>query len=237
MPALAAPRAGVRAGDGGAAAAVAISKYAPGIILCLAVTAVAFGLQAVEARLFGRAWLEALVLAILLGAAIRTFWAPSVHWKAGIDFSAKTLLEIAVVLLGASVSASALAAAGPALLIGIAAVVAIAILLSYGIGRLFGLPHCMATLIACGNSICGNSAIAAVAPVIGAEGQDVAAAIGFTAVLGVGVVLGLPLVVCGAALHPPRLRRVRWPDGLCRAAGSGRHHAGQRPCPPRWGRW
>ena len=51
----------------------------------------------------------------------------------------------------------------------------------------------MATLIACGNSICGNSAIAAVAPVIGAEGKDVAAAIGFTAVLGVGVVLGLPL--------------------------------------------
>jgi uncharacterized integral membrane protein (TIGR00698 family) len=54
-------------------------------------------------------------------------------------------------------------------------------------------------LIACGNSICGNSAIAAVAPVIGAEGKDVAAAIGFTAVLGVGVVLGLPLL--SAALH------------------------------------
>jgi uncharacterized integral membrane protein (TIGR00698 family) len=194
-PILIAPR----AGDGGAAAALTISKYAPGIMLCLAVTAGAFGLQAVEARLFGRAWLEALVLAILLGTAIRTVWAPSIHWQAGIDFSAKILLEVAVVLLGASVSASALAAAGPALLIGIAAVVAAAILLSYGIGRLFGLPHCMATLIACGNSICGNSAIAAVAPVIGAEGKDVAAAIGFTAVLGVGVVLGLPLL--SVALH------------------------------------
>jgi uncharacterized integral membrane protein (TIGR00698 family) len=59
-------------------------------------------------------------------------------------------------------------------------------------GRLLGLPHRIATLIACGNSICGNSAIAAVAPVIGADGQDVAAAIAFTAVLGVGVVLALP---------------------------------------------
>jgi uncharacterized integral membrane protein (TIGR00698 family) len=173
--------------------------YAPGVLLCLAVTAAAFGLQAAESRLFGRAWLEALVLAILLGTAIRTVWTPGVPWKAGVDFSAKILLEVAVVLLGASVSASALAAAGPALLIGIAAVVAVAILGSYGIGRLFGLPHCMATLIACGNSICGNSAIAAVAPVIGAEGRDVAAAIGFTAVLGVGVVLGLPLL--SAALH------------------------------------
>jgi uncharacterized integral membrane protein (TIGR00698 family) len=172
-----------------AAALRKVIGYAPGVLLCVGVTALAIGLQAVETKLFGRAWLEALVLAILIGTAIRTAWTPSALWKAGIDFSAKILLEGAVVLLGASVSAGALAAAGPALLIGIAAVVAMAILGSYSIGRLF----------ACGNSICGNSAIAAVAPVIGAEGKDVAAAIGFTAVLGVGVVLGLPLL--SAALH------------------------------------
>ena len=53
----------------------------------------------------------------------------------------------------------------------------------------------MAILIACGNSICGNSAIAAVAPVIGAHSDDVAASISFTAVLGVIVVLTLPLLV------------------------------------------
>jgi uncharacterized integral membrane protein (TIGR00698 family) len=57
----------------------------------------------------------------------------------------------------------------------------------------------MATLVACGNSICGNSAIAAVAPVIGADGDDVATAIAFTAVLGVVAVLGLPLLA--TALH------------------------------------
>ena len=105
------------------------------------------------------------------------------------------LLEIAVVLLGASVSARTVLAAGPGLLMGIAVVVVIAIAASYGMGRLLGLPHRMATLIACGNSICGNSAIAAIAPVIGADGEDVAASIAFTAVLGVVVVLALPLAV------------------------------------------
>jgi uncharacterized integral membrane protein (TIGR00698 family) len=50
-------------------------------------------------------------------------------------------------------------------------------------------------LIACGNSICGNSAIAAVAPVIGADGGDVASSIAFTAILGVAAVLGLPLLM------------------------------------------
>jgi uncharacterized integral membrane protein (TIGR00698 family) len=50
-------------------------------------------------------------------------------------------------------------------------------------------------LIACGNSICGNSAIAAVAPVIGADCDDIACSISFTAILGVVMVLGLPLLV------------------------------------------
>jgi len=152
-------------------------------------------LERVEVRLAGAAWLESLVLAILVGTAVRTAWTPGRRWTAGIDFSAKFLLEVAVVLLGVSVSAHTVLAAGPGLLFGIAAVVVLAIACSYGIGRLLGLPHRMATLIACGNSICGNSAIAAVAPIIGADGEDVAASIAFTAVLGVVVVLALPLAV------------------------------------------
>ena len=173
----------------------AARRVLPGIALCLAVTLAAAGLQIVERRLFGGAWLESLVLAILLGAVLRTSWTPGARWQPGITFSAKTLLEIAVVLLGASVSARTVLRAGPALLGGIAAVVLLAIAISYGIGRLLRLPHRMAVLIACGNSICGNSAIAAVAPVIGADGEEVAASIAFTAVFGVMLVLGLPLAV------------------------------------------
>jgi len=172
-------------------------KYAgllPGIGLCLAVTGAAYVLEAGERALTGKAWLEALVLAILIGTAVRSLWTPSDRWHDGIAFSAKYLLEVAVVLLGASVSAATILSAGVGLLAGIAGVVACAILLSFGIGRLLGLPARMALLVACGNSICGNSAIAAVAPVIGADSDDVAASIAFTAVLGVVVVIGLPLL-------------------------------------------
>ncbi len=170
-------------------------RIVPGVLLCAGVTLAAMGLERVEARLAGAAWLEALVLAILVGTAVRTVWTPGQRWIGGINFSAKFLLELAVVLLGASVSARTVMAAGPGLLLGIAVVVVAAIACSYGIGRLLGLPHRMATLIACGNSICGNSAIAAVAPIIGADGEDVAASIAFTAVLGVVVVLTLPLLM------------------------------------------
>jgi uncharacterized integral membrane protein (TIGR00698 family) len=172
-----------------------LKDHLPGIALCVAVTLIAIALEKIEVGLAGHAYLEALVIAILVGVAIRAFWTPGPAWQDGIGFSAKTLLEIAVVLLGASLSAALVVALGPILLIGIAIIVAVAIVSSYAICRALGLPRKMSVLVACGNSICGNSAIAAVAPVIGAKPADVASSIAFTAVLGVVVVLGLPLLV------------------------------------------
>ncbi len=170
------------------------SGLIPGVVLCVAVTFAALTAQRVEVALTGRAWLEALVLAILIGTAVRTAWTPSARWQSGIQFSAKTLLELAVALLGATISLGAIVGAGAPLVVGIVAAVAISITASFALGRLFGLPRKLAMLIACGNAICGNSAIAAVAPVIDAESDDVAASIAFTAVLGVAVVLLLPLI-------------------------------------------
>ena len=169
-------------------------RIVPGLLLCIVVSAVALALDWAEAALVGRAWIDALVLAIVVGTVVRSLWSPSKRWQPGIDFSGKFLLELAVVLLGASLSAQAVAAAGPALLAGIAGVVAVSLAATYGLGRIAGLPKRMAMLVASGNSICGNSAIAAVAPVIGAKASDVASAIAFTAVLSVAVVLALPFL-------------------------------------------
>lgn len=177
----------------------------PGLALCTGVTALAYGIEAFETYLSGRNWLETLVLAILVGAAIRTIWGtPSGRFRRGIDFGAKQMLEVAVALLGASISFRTLGEIGPGLLLGVVGVVALAIPTSFGICRVLGLPNRLSLLVACGNSICGNSAIAAVAPAIGAEGDDVAASIAFTAVLGVFVVLCLPLF--GVALNLSQVR-------------------------------
>jgi uncharacterized integral membrane protein (TIGR00698 family) len=171
-----------------------VANFIPGVALCLAITGAAILLARVEMRLGGAVWLEPLVLAILLGTLLRTVWAPGPRWRDGAHFCGKTLLEIAIVLLGAAVSVQAVAESGLALLIGIVTAVDLAILGGVLIGRMLGLPRRMGILVACGNAICGNSAIAAVAPVIGADAGEVAAAIAFTAVLGVVVVLSLPLL-------------------------------------------
>ncbi|WP_338831270.1 YeiH family protein [Bradyrhizobium sp. 27S5] len=172
-----------------------IFRLVPGILLCGVVTVISLGVQAVEERVFDHPYIEALVVAILLGMAVRTAWEPSERWRSGIAFSAKQLLEVAVMLLGASISFAAIMASGYVLIGAIAVTVVIMLAVSYGLSRLLGLKTKLAILIACGNSICGNSAIAAVAPVIGADGDDIASSISFTAILGVLMVLGLPLLI------------------------------------------
>lgn len=61
------------------------------------------------------------------------------------------------------------------------------------LGRKAGLTTNLAILVAVGNAICGDSAIAATAPVIKAK-EEVATALSLTAILGVGIVIALPAV-------------------------------------------
>src|SRR3954453_16073218 len=166
-----------------------------GVALCALVTLLALTIQTFEEALVGHPYVEAVVVSILLGTGIRTFWQPPQRWQRGIAFSAKQLLEVAIALLGASLSFGAIAASGLLLLSAIIVIVVLALAVSFGISRLMGLPVRLSILIACGNSICGNSAIAAVAPVIGASSDEGASSISFTAVLGVIVVLALPLLI------------------------------------------
>ncbi len=173
-----------------------LNNFAPGILVCLLISALAYGLEIIEKQLFAEAWLESLVLAILLGSIARSCFNLPTYFQKGITFCAKTLLEIAIVLLGASISINTVLSAGWYLLASIIFVIFVTIILSFSIGRLFGLSTHLAMLVACGNAICGNSAIVAVAPVIKAKHDDVAASIAFTALLGILIILFLPF------LHP-----------------------------------
>jgi len=135
------------------------------------------------------------VLAIIVGMVARSAVGMPAECEPGVRFVGKEVLEAAVFLLGATLDAPKLFASGPTLALGIVATVVVALVVGFGIGRAAGLPPRPALLVSCGNAICGNSAIAAVAPVIGADREDVAASIALTAVLGVTVVLTLPLLV------------------------------------------
>ncbi|AQU87151.1 hypothetical protein B0W47_06300 [Komagataeibacter nataicola] len=171
------------------------TRVAPGIGLCLAISALAIGLERAQAALLGRAWVEALNLALVLGVGLRAIWQPMPACLPGIRYCARTLLNIAIVLLGASFSVGAVRAIGPGLVAGAMGIVIFSLVFTCCVGWLAGLPARQTLLVACGNSICGNSAIMAAAPVIEADDDEVGACIAFTAAGGLVVVLGLPFVV------------------------------------------
>lgn len=163
--------------------------YMPGLGLlsALAVVAVSLGARFTA--------FEAIVWAILLGMIVRNLVGQPPAAKAGVNLASKQLLELSVALLGAAINLADMFRAGPRLLLLIGLAVVLGILVSMTIGRAFGLGKKLSILIAVGNSICGNSAIAAVAPTIKADKKDVSMSIALTAVVGVVVVLTLPLLV------------------------------------------
>ncbi len=168
----------------------------PGLALALGVAALAWAGERALVAVAGRALLEAIVLAILIGALVRALFvrAPE-RYERGSAVASGFLLEVSIVLLGAGSDLRALVAAGPAILAGVVVIVGVTLVAGTYIGQWFGLPRSHALLVAVGNAICGNSAISAAAPVVGARRDEVASAIAFTAVLGVVVIVGLPSLI------------------------------------------
>ena len=167
----------------------------PGLVLAAGLSALALLIAALEQELTGHTLIEALVLALLLGVAARNLLPRPAVFIAGTGFAAKQVLELGVGLLGASIDLRQVFAAGAALVVVAVAGVVGGIVVSFLAGRSLGLGEKLAILVAVGNAICGNSAIAAVAPVIRADKRDVASAIALTAVLGVCLVLALPVLI------------------------------------------
>lgn len=169
-------------------------KNVLGILLSVSVGLLAYGLQWGQEVGLGTVWMEGLPLAVVLGMGVRFFWQPGERWMPGIQFMAKTVLECGIVLLGAALDAVTLMQTPVALIVTTVGLVVVTIGAGYGFGRLCGLGHKLALLVASGNAICGNSAISAIAPAIEAEEKEVVLAISFTAVLGIGVVVFLPFL-------------------------------------------
>ena len=167
----------------------------PGVLAAGAIASVAFMLARLQTATIGHALFDPLVTGLVIGLLVRVAWKPPVHLEKGISFAGKQLLEFAIVVLGLTLNLGALIDAGWKILASVLLLVGMTLVIGISLGKAMGLNARLATLVAVGNAICGNSAIAAVAPVIRARKEEIAAAIALTAVLGVGVVLVLPLLV------------------------------------------
>lgn len=172
-----------------------IRRLAPGLALAGALAALGGVLAELLSHAMRRVAPDAIVLALVLGVAVRSRWVADERFAPGTHLAGKEVLEWAIVLLGLTTNLQAFARAGVSLLGGIIASVGLSLVIGFLVGRAVGLSRPHALLVASGNAICGNSAILAVSAVNGATREEVASSIAYTAVFGVGVVLALPLLV------------------------------------------
>jgi uncharacterized integral membrane protein (TIGR00698 family) len=135
-----------------------------------------------------------ILLAILFGLAVRnTIGLPSVY-EAGVQICLKRLLRVGVALLGIRLSLVAMGSIGLAALPIVIGCIASALLFVNWISRAVGLPPRLGTLIAVGTAICGNTAIVATAPVIGADEDETSYAVGTITVFGLIALVTYPFV-------------------------------------------
>src|SRR4051812_3461457 len=99
----------------------------PGIVATLVVGAISVAIGRLEEIGLGRAIIEPLVAAILVGMIIRTVRGERTREEPGVRFVAKDLLEVAVCLLGATMDVPRLFASGPMLAVGIVVLVVLAL--------------------------------------------------------------------------------------------------------------
>lgn len=143
----------------------------PGIILCFSL--------ALLATFIGQSLplVGSPVTAIALGALLSLGWKLPDKLKPGVQFSAKTILQAAIVLLGFGLNLGVIVRTGWESLPIIIVTISASLVTAWLMHKLWRIDTKLATLIGVGSSICGGSAIAATAPVIEADHQEVAQAI------------------------------------------------------------
>ncbi len=147
-----------------------ITNILPGILISFAI--------AVPAWLLGK-WFPIIgspVMGIIFGM-ILSFWKRPAIFDSGIKYTSKKLLQYSIILLGFDMNLFNVFKVGRETFLLMCFTLTATFVTAYFVGKLLKVEGKTATLIGVGTSICGGSAIAATAPVIHADDENVAHAI------------------------------------------------------------
>lgn len=142
-----------------------------GLIVCLAIAIPAWFLGNFFPIIGGP------VFAILAGMLISMFFKPTAKMDPGIKFTSKKILQWAVILLGFGLNLNVVIHTGQQSLPIIVCTIGISLIAAYVMQKILKIHPDVAIMVGVGSSICGGSAVAATAPVINAEDEEVAQSI------------------------------------------------------------
>jgi uncharacterized integral membrane protein (TIGR00698 family) len=171
-------------------------EVAPGVAVTAAIAVVATVVSRFVPAL-GSA-LPALLIGVVVGVVRR----PGGRFAAGVAYSGKFVLQLAVVLLGVQLSLSSILVVGVQSLPVMLSTLAVCLLAAWLVGRALRIPRRERTLIGVGTGICGASAIAAVSPIIGAASSEIAYAVSTIFLFNAVAVLVFPLIGHALGMTP-----------------------------------
>ena len=135
-----------------------------------------------------------ILIAILGGLLVRnTIGVPAIY-ELGLELCLKRILRVGVALLGIRLSLLAAGATGLVAVPIALATIGTALLLVTWLSRVVGLPKRLGVLIAVGTAICGNTAIVATGPVIGADEDEVSYAVACITLFGLFALIVHPFI-------------------------------------------
>ncbi len=148
-----------------------LKKNIKGLVLCLAI--------AIPSWFLGKAFpiVGGAVIAIVAGMIVALFIKNKGPFESGIKFTSKKILQWAVILLGFGMNLNVVAQTGLQSLPIIVCTITTSLVIAFVLHKVLHIPGKISTLIGVGSSICGGSAIAATAPVIDADDEEVAQSI------------------------------------------------------------
>lgn len=151
-----------------------IRENSKGVLLCLAIAVPAYILVKAVGAL---AIIGAPIIAIVAGMLVALTLPDLAPFKKGIGFTSKKVLQTAVVLLGFGLDLATIAKVGASSVPVIVSTILTSLIVAFILCKTLKTSRNSAVLIGVGSSICGGSAIAATAPVIGASDEDIAQSI------------------------------------------------------------
>jgi len=133
------------------------------------------------------------IFAVGIGLVVGNVFRIPESMRAGIKFAFQTLLRLAIVLLGATFSFGAALSIGGRAIGMVVFLMTLTLSTAWLLGRWLGVPSRLAALIGVGTAVCGNTAISATAPVIGARDEETAFAIATNTLFGTLAVFAYPI--------------------------------------------
>ncbi|MBK5247297.1 MAG: YeiH family putative sulfate export transporter [Peptostreptococcaceae bacterium] len=165
-----------------------IKKSWKGILLCLCIAIPSWWVGQFIPVMGGP------VFAILIGMIVTYFIKNDYSFRPGVTFTSKKILQFAIVLLGFGMNLADILSKGKQSLPIIIVTISTSLIIAFLLSKILNIPEKESILVGVGSAICGGSAIAATAPVIGANNEEIAQSISVIFLFNVIAALVFPIL-------------------------------------------